>query len=328
MVWLATGVLTLVLLFFYYYLLQGLAGRSARRMRQRVEEVVKARSVSMEEALLAEVSRAERFKKPGLISRLKQQMQGVTLLRTREERIAEALRRAGVQLTAQEFLLVTGGLVLAPLVFGVLIGKPAVGVLFAPLLGVLPFWYLRMEKRRRTRAFDRQLHDMLTVMSNSLKSGYSFLQAMQMIAGDTTGPIAEEFKIVLREIRMGIPTEEALQNLNERVESQDFDLIVTAILIQRQIGGNLAEVLDNISETIRERVRIQGEIKALTAQGRFSALIFMLLPLGIGALLYTINPGYIGQLVSHPVGWGMVTVALVGQVIGMAVIRKIVAIEV
>jgi tight adherence protein B len=323
---LAVVVLMMVLFCFYFYFLQLLAQRSRKRSRQRLEDLIRTGSEWQDEPTAATRQAVER--KPGLLQLVAGRVQEAELFQAREDRLLEFLRRAGVGLRPQEWLVLCGVLFAVPLVFGLLIERMGWGLLLGLVAGYSPVIYAKRKVKRRTRAFDRQLGDMLAIMSNSLKTGYSFLQAVQMIAGDMAPPIADEFERMLREIRMGIPTEEALVSLNERVQSQDFDLIVTAIVIQRQIGGNLAEILDSIADTIRERVRIQGEIKALTAQGRFSAIIFMILPVGIAALLYTINPEYVGQLFTNPIGWVMIGLGVIGQVIGGVIIRKIVTIEV
>lgn len=323
-------VLTIVLFGFYAYVLQLLAQRSRKRSRQRLEDLIRTGHEWSEESSAGSTRQAaeKATKKPGLLQLLAGRVQEAELFQAREETLTEFLRRAGVGLRPQEWLVLCGVLFAVPLVFGLLVERIGWGLLLGLVAGYAPVIYAKRKIKRRTRAFDKQLGDMLAIMSNSLKTGYSFLQAVQMIAGDMAPPIADEFERMLREIRMGIPTEEALLSLNERVQSQDFDLIVTAIVIQRQIGGNLAEILDSIADTIRERVRIQGEIKALTAQGRFSAIIFMILPVGIAALLYTINPEYVGQLFTNPIGWVMIGLGVVGQVIGAVIIRKIVTIEV
>ncbi|MFY0545692.1 type II secretion system F family protein [Brevibacillus sp. H7] len=240
----------------------------------------------------------------------------------------EQLRLAGMQITAEEMGAVLLVCFFVPLVGGFLLGHFFLGGCIGILCATLPLLYVKIQQRKRINKFNRQLNEMLTITSNSLKSGYSFLQAVQTIASEMPAPISEEFSRVIREVNMGLPLEDSMQRLNQRVKSQDFDLITTAILIQRQIGGNLSEILDNIGQTIRERVRIQGEIKALTAQGRFSALIFMGLPPGVCFMIYLMNPGYIQLLFSHPLGIAMLVAAVIGQTIGFMFIRKIVAIEV
>ena len=191
--------------------------------------------------------------------------------------------------------------------------------------------YLAFAARRRARQkgeFEAALPDMLTITSGALRSGYSFLQAVDMLTTETKGRMAAEFRIVLREMTLGVGVEEALTHAAERVQSKDFDLIVDAVLIQRQIGGNLAEVLDIVADTIRERMRIQGEVRSLTAQGRMSMWIFLLLTPGITLVLSALDPSYVSLLWSSPAGLTMLATAAVGQLLGAVIIRKIVRIEI
>lgn len=195
------------------------------------------------------------------------------------EKVDAQLARADIPLKGEEFL----GLILVlslggGLFFVIITGSPVAGLLAAVLGGYLPYFGLRMASTRRLNKFNGQIGDALVIMANSLRSGFSFLQAMDMVRKEIPGPIAKEFGAALQEMNWGTPTEEALLSMASRVNSEDLELVVTAVLIQRQVGGNLAEVLDNIANTIRERVRIKGEIKTLTAQGRISGLIIGLLP--------------------------------------------------
>jgi energy-coupling factor transporter ATP-binding protein EcfA2 len=173
-----------------------------------------------------------------------------------------------------------------------------------------------------------ELADSLGIMTNSLRAGYSFLQAMEMVAAEAPYPLGGEYKRTLREIQLGTPTETALNNMSHRVGSDDLELVVTAIITQRKVGGNLAEILDSIAGTIRERVRIQGEIKTLTAQGRISGLIIGLLPVALVAVLFVINPGYIGMLFTEPIGLVLVGGAVIGEIVGVLIVKKIVDIKV
>ena len=198
----------------------------------------------------------------------------------------------------------------------------------AALLFWIPFVVLQICRKRRVKAFAQQLGDALTLAANSLRTGYSFIQAFDMVAREMLPPISVEFARTVKETNLGIPMEDALVSMAKRVNSKDFDLVITSVLIQRQVGGNLAEILDNIARTIRERVRIRNEIKTLTAQGRISGLIIGLLPFGLALAIYVINPEYISLLFVHPVGRMILTGALAGQLIGILLIRRIVAIEV
>lgn len=202
----------------------------------------------------------------------------------------------------------------------------------------LPRIYATNTAASRLRKFDGQLSDTLNLWVNSLRSGYSVLQGMEAIATELAPPVSKEFERVVQEVRLGLTLSQALDNLYRRVPSEDLDLVNTAINIQREVGGNLAEILDIISFTIRERVRIKGEIRTLTAQQRASGWIISLLPVGLAGVLYLINRDYISELFIKespwivtnvfPCGWLIIGITLVMIFIGLQAIRKIVDIEV
>ncbi|MFX4260589.1 type II secretion system F family protein [Pelotomaculum propionicicum] len=239
------------------------------------------------------------------------------------------LAKADIPLKGEEFLgfsliLVLGG----GLFFMVISGNPIIGLIAAVLGWYLPRLVLRAAIARRINKFNSQIGDALVIMANSLRSGFSFLQAMDMVRKEMADPIAKEFGAALQEMNWGAPTEEALANMSARINSNDFELVVTAVLIQRQVGGNLAEVLDSIANTIRERVRIKGEIKTLTAQGRMSGIVIGLLPFLLTLAVYSMNPEYITPLFTSKMGLVMVSMAFMSQLIGISLIRKIVNIPV
>jgi len=165
-------------------------------------------------------------------------------------------------------------------------------------------------------------------MSNAIRSGFSFLQAMDMASREMSAPLSVEWGSALKEMQLGVSTEQALENLTTRVGSMDLELMVTAIIIQRQVGGNLSEVLSNIHNTIQGRLRIQKEIRTLTAQGRISGYLIAGLPFFIALMLLFINPSYLELLISKPLGWEMIGGGLISQTIGFVIIRKIVNIKV
>ncbi|HSM57312.1 MAG TPA: type II secretion system F family protein [Candidatus Sulfomarinibacteraceae bacterium] len=212
-----------------------------------------------------------------------------------------------------------------------------VAVLFIVGLRV-PRMYIGYAASKRLQAFENQLSDTLNLWVNALRSGYSVLQGMEAIATELPAPVSREFERVVQEVRLGLSLEQALANMLRRVPSEDLDLIITAVNIQREVGGNLAEILDVISHTIRERVRIKGEIRTLTAQGRLTGWIISLLPIGLGAMLYSINPEYGSQLIVNeepyiipgvlPCGWLVLGVGGFMILMGALAVRKIVDIEV
>jgi tight adherence protein B len=239
------------------------------------------------------------------------------------------LARADISLRGSEFMALSIILTVLAVFYGwVLFRNVLLAVILGFLGGFLPNFYVKYRQKLRLAKFDSQIADALIIMSNSLRAGYSFLQAMDMVSREMSPPISVEFAATMKEMSLGSPTETALMSMVDRVGSEDLELVMTAVLIQRQIGGNLAEVLDNIAETIRERVKLRQEIKTLTAQGRLSGLIIGVLPIVLAIFLLGVNPEYIRILFTHPMGRLMIGVALVAEIVGILFIRRIVAIEV
>lgn len=243
--------------------------------------------------------------------------------------VEHKLIQAGLPIRGAEFVVICLGVaLLSSIVFILLSGSLLVTCIGGIIGFCLPLLMLRIKIDRRIKAFNLQLGDTLVLVANSLRTGYSFMQAIEMVSREMPKPIGEEFGRVLKEMNLGITTEDAMNNMAKRVNSDDLDLSITAVLIQRQVGGNLAEVLTSIASTIRERVKIKGQIKTLTAQGRISGMIIGILPFGIGGIIYVINPEYIKVLFTHPMGKMMLAVGVVSQLIGMLVIRKIINIDI
>ncbi len=239
------------------------------------------------------------------------------------------LTGADIPLKSEEYIILTVGFsVLAGAFFTLASRAIHSGLLAALSVVILSALWVRTAKAKRLNKFNTQIGDALVIMSNALRSGFSFLQAMDMVRRELPNPISREFGRTFQEMNLGTPTEEALENLNARVGSEDLELVITAVLIQRQVGGNLAEILDNIATTIRERIRIKGEIKTLTAQGKISGIIIGLLPLILAGALSLIAPDYLRPLVAHPAGLGMLASALILEIAGILIIRKIIDIRV
>lgn len=239
------------------------------------------------------------------------------------------LIRGNSSLKGGEFLVLQGILSVFFFLIGFMLSqKIYAGILFFVIGGFLPRIWLKSAQKKKRRQFENQLANALLVLANSLRSGFSLLQAMEMVSQEMPNPISGEFQLTLREMTYGTATETALIHLSERVGSDVLDLLVTAMLIQRQAGGNLAEVLQNIHATIQDRLRFQQEIKTLTAQGRISGYVIAALPFGIAAALSVINPSYLSVLFTNPIGWALLAGGLLSQFIGFLVIRQIITIEV
>lgn len=187
---------------------------------------------------------------------------------------------------------------------------------------------LGLRIRRRRKKFTNQLGDMLTMVANALRAGFSFMQAFELISREMDAPMGREVQLVVNEVNLGNTLESALDNMQRRVASPDFELVVTAVLIQRQVGGDLASILDTISETIAERVRMRREVMALTAQGRASGWVLAAIPVALFAILYMMSPSYLSPLIDTEIGRMFMIGALVLEVIGFFVIQRIVDIKI
>ena len=192
---------------------------------------------------------------------------------------------------------------------------------------IVGFVYLNFHISRRQAAFVNQLGDTLVMVSNALRAGFSFLQAMEYISREMSAPIGTEFQKVVNEMNLGAPLESSLESMGKRMASKDFDLVVTAVLIQRQVGGNLSQVLDSISNTINERIRMRREILTLTAQGRLSGVIVGAIPFGMIGLALSMNVNYFDQLLADKVGRILAGTAAGLEIAAVVVIRKIVDIK-
>ncbi len=212
------------------------------------------------------------------------------------ESISKNLAQADLKFRPAEYIaLIIIAAVLSAIV-GSILGRSIVFGLIAGIAGAfLPNFYVRRARSTRLKLFDNQLGDMLNLMVNGLRAGFSTLQAMEAVSREMPPPICDEFRRVVQEMQLGIAMEEALDHLLRRINSDDLDMVITAITVQREVGGNLAEILDVISYTIRERVRIKGEIQALTAQGRATAYVISFLPIALVLLLFFINRPYVMQ---------------------------------
>jgi len=239
------------------------------------------------------------------------------------------LERAGLPLRPVEYMtLHVAAALVAGLVTQLLLRNPIVTAIVVLAVALGPIALLRSRSRKRTEAFQAQLPDVLNLLAGSMRAGWGLLQAVGIVVKEMGPPVGPEFARVVTEARLGLPLEDALQRMSDRVESEDFRWAVTAISIQREVGGNLAEVLDLVADTVRERTELRGQISALTGEGRLSAVVLITLPFLEAFVLWTLNPGYFGRLFSSPVGIAAGGVAALLIVIGTIWLRRIVSIEV
>ena len=245
------------------------------------------------------------------------------------ERMYVELSAAGLPIRPSEFIGILAGSVILSQMFAWAAAHTIVGHLVLGIIGVaLPMMVVKSLQKKRRVAFDGQIVDALVTMSASFRSGFSLLRAMQMVAQEMPAPISKEFERVVNEVGVGRPLEEALRASVARVGSYDFDLVVTAIVIHLQVGGNLAEILETIADTIRERAKVMGEMRALTAEGRISGLVLVILPIALAVVLYAKRPEYMGTLINDPIGPSLIGTAAALQVVGVLIMRRMLTLDV
>ncbi len=283
----------------------------------------------------------------GLADLLAQSVALAQLNRVVEQRdfganLARDIARADLKLKPSEFLAIWGAAIVGiPILFVLVsVALPALRSPIALLVGAflgfwLPRFWLGRRKAGRLNAFNKQLPDTITLLANGLRAGSSFLQAVELVVRESRPPMSTEFSRVIREVNLGLPFEQAMENMVRRVRSDDLELMATAINIQHTVGGNLAEILDSIAFTIRERIRIKGEIRTLTAQQRLSGYVVGFLPIGLAGFLFIAAPHFMDPMFQKPpealgLPLGMVILFFGGfmMFIGFMLIRRIVDIEV
>lgn len=239
------------------------------------------------------------------------------------------MQQAGIPLVGTEFMaLLLLSAVVAGAIATVIVRKWYAGILAAILIVAIEYLYVLLRIDRRATAFTNQLGDCLMMVANALRAGFSFLQAMEMISKEMEPPISDEFKHVMRDIGVGATVERALDDMDKRVGSPDFSLVVTAVLIQQQVGGDLARILDTISDTIQDRIRMRREVKTLTTQGRMSGWILILTPIALALFMLSSDPHYLDPLFKHPIGQMILIAIIIMEIIGAIVIKRIVDIEI
>lgn len=238
------------------------------------------------------------------------------------------LAMSGVRLSASEFITFWGILTFAPMLLVVLFRGSIITALGVGIIGfVIPPFFVKRARKKQQEEFNKQLGESLVIMGNCVKAGFSFQQALESIATEMQPPISTEFRKVLLEIRYGVSMEDALRHMVDRVKNKDLDLLVSAVLTSMQVGGNLSDILEVISQTIKDRIKIKAEVRVLTSSGRTSGTIIGLLPVFIIVVLMLLNPQYFESFFQDIIGKIMIALSVILETAGFLVIRKIVDIE-
>jgi tight adherence protein B len=243
----------------------------------------------------------------------------------RTRQLAAALDRAGLMMRAGDFLLLVLSGTLAAAAAGLALSGWVAALLLAVVAPVIAVQFLKFRAGRRRAAFADQLDDSLQLLAGSLRAGHSLLRALDAVSREAEEPTSAEFSRVINETRVGRPLGDSLDDTAHRMSSDDFTWVSQAIAIHREVGGDLAEVLDTVSHTIRERNQIRRQVKALSAEGRMSGYVLMLLPIGVTGFLMMSNPAYLTKLTQSVIGWSMIGAAVVLMIVGGLWLRKVVS---
>ncbi len=239
------------------------------------------------------------------------------------------LQQAKLDLSVETFLVMSVATAFGTVAAAILLGAPPV---LAALLGApgaaLPYFWVSRRRTKRLRAFEEQLPEAIDLLTRAIRAGHPISSGMRMVAEEAPAAVAEEFRQTFEEQRFGLPFDDALLNLVDRVDSVDVRIFATALLIQREVGGNLAEILDNLAETIRGRFYIRRQLRVYTAQGRLSGWILGLLPVVVALAIHLLNPGYLVVLFTTPPGLFLLALALTLQLVGVLWIRSIINIDI
>jgi len=319
-----TGIVALLL--FAFFALVGYAVSGWAQDREETKEALGRRLTTMTGASVGPSSAAlikdRRLSRIGPLNALLQQL-GFT------KKLVRLIRQAGLQKRAGEVLLYM--LLLAAAAFllvTLFVGKMAFAMLAAVIGGLLPLMIVLRMRRKRLALFGEQLPDALDLIRAALQAGHGFLSALQVVAEEFPDPIASELTEVAEEIRLGLTVREALQHLTERMEDPNLPILATGVVITQEVGGNLAEVLDNISYTIRERFKLLREVRVLTAQGRLSGMVLTGLPFFVAVCLILFNPEYFKPMMESRTGLYMIGYGICSIVLGHVLIQRIVRIKV
>jgi tight adherence protein B len=338
MYWLLLGLIFLAVIFGFMglWLLIGGATAEKKRMQSRLRGVQQVRDWELGDALAEKEQKQAKKRKKRKEQAKKKAFSDIPTLERKLSKVPWAqklsfqLRQAQLPLTVTTFVLISGA-ASALGVAGSVVLTGGLDPLMSPaglLLGALPYLYVIIAVKRRLKMFAQQLPDALDMLSSCVKGGLALNSAIQNVADEMPDPAGDEFKIVADEMTFGMSTQRVLRRLANRLDISDVRFFCAALMIQKETGGNLAEVLDGLQTTIRERFRILGQLKTLTAQGRMSGYVVGGLPIGLSVMIYLANPDYMNQLFTTSMGHKLIAAALIFQGIGVLMIRKIVDIKV
>jgi tight adherence protein B len=318
-------VILMVTTFLFFVLLFNQLGNFFTRKQRRVEERLKS-TVEQTDNIK---SLSQRLVKKSNHRSLKVRLPGMVISKKYLTKLQADLVKAGLPLKAEEMVSLTlisavAACLLVSILWNNVFAGIGIGLLILAGSGA---WIVSLKKRRVLRIED-QLLDSVVLLASSLRAGHSFLQALELVGRETRPPLSVEFDRLIKEIRLAMPLEEALVNLSQRVDSKDLEMVVTGVLIQRQVGGNLAEVLDEIAYTIDRRIKMRAKVRALTAQGRLSAWIVSLLPFALAAFIFGKNPQFGNIMLQEPIGRIMLIIGGISLLGGIMVIRKVVNVDV
>jgi tight adherence protein B len=322
----AIGIFVTVVLLFeggYYFVHSRSRGvRDEQRVKERLQSWTERPDLNTTSHLVLKETYSEIPWLNGLLEKLKERQYAAWLAKLHDQ--ARAPYSLAAYLLASAVLAVLGGLLGGRAIFGqpfIMFGCAGTGIL-------LPWGYLYYRKWRRLGEFHRQLPDALELIGRALRAGHALFVGLKMVGGEMRDPIAGEFQRGFDEISMGVSVPESLGHLADRVELIDVKFFVTSVNIQRETGGNLAEIIDSLGRLIRKRFELKKKVQAVSAEGRISAIVLMSLPFGMGLVFYFINPEYLTPLFTDPMGQAMVAGASVMMIIGAVVMKKMIAIKV
>jgi tight adherence protein B len=305
-------VITLLLIQVSVYVFRAVSKPESRGIRKRL------RALSKDEAGIPDILKKNMLVKVPLINSILMCTPGV-------DRFRRLWEQANTRYSMGWFLLLMATLALAGYAGCSLFTKTAVIlVVTAVVTGSIPLLYLRFKMKRRVEKFKRQLPEGLDLIARALKAGHAFTSGMELVAEEFDDPLGPEFDKTLDEINFGVSLQDALKSLGGRIDCPDLKYLVVSVIVQRETGGNLAEIIETIARLIRERFRLQGKIRTLTAEGRLSALILTLLPFLLGFVLFLVSPGYMSTLFTEPMGRLMMLIAILLMFFGLLVMRRMV----